>query len=880
MKAEYGGRDHLDFAARNYVENMRREEPGIGGITYERALRNLVVAMYGHYVDLFRCHSSMAGHRIVLAYNCLEVAAKLGRYHWAVRRRQPGEELPDWIPTPEILAGESRLDYVDAFTLHGNAMHPAFGHPKTLARAYDQVYYEGREMGNLPLRGKKTADQSAAVYRAEYAQIVHHFSTLTRIDCEKFVRPMPTSLVRPEMVYPDKKYEAYCLKVLESRPVAQYKLISDYKMDGLQPKIDLRPGNEIPVYPEDAVDADPRFNEYPPYEEFMEGPEWTPGGIPPKIRSPENSDTSDTSIDTQAAYTIRAVLVTTDLEQGGVVTSTSTGQDTRRVELTPLPGLTQQFTIQVEREIQKEIQECSRQIVQDVLQRSANRIMPPTPLEVARASLSQCFQKALATPRTEPAPPPKQPRGQTKEESVQYSLADPFAGINPPSPGILKESHSAHPAQGRAATCLEWPPDEKKRRSSSHPRGEAEPKHGRSSGAEPSWDISKVGGRQSDKTHSQPTSEAEAPAPTPKLQSVVKSVHLKLPKPDDLESLGPAARSRYNDSTKDDRPRRDSSRHRADAHNKLRSGTVDKGSCRSDRGSGGHGWRSGQSPHPRSSKHKDKSLGAKLMARKEQEKKYKKIVENPMLYLEECQHQILPEEHQPEIHSLRFFGSGAEGAAIEVLALIDWAAEYVEISRSPVPEIPGFLRRPFIKGKLVKHPIPDDPAKSIHKEKCVWTKVQKAWTYLCALPQFWTDEVTTKSGEVMYGGWRRPANPKIAQIRATLNPSFGDHFKITWASIAVSTSWTQSHLYYRETDREPFWMEPGPTPDLQNPLEAAVEERWERYLKEGVLETADLSFSTPSWASAASMPLLLSGQPEARHPSEADSVPPGFTRIN
>ena len=53
VKAEYDGRDHLDFVARNYVENVRREETRISGITYERALRNLVVAMYGHYVDLF-----------------------------------------------------------------------------------------------------------------------------------------------------------------------------------------------------------------------------------------------------------------------------------------------------------------------------------------------------------------------------------------------------------------------------------------------------------------------------------------------------------------------------------------------------------------------------------------------------------------------------------------------------------------------------------------------------------------------------------------------------------------------------------------------------------------------------------------------------------
>ena len=97
------------------------------------------------------------------------------------------------------------------------------------------------------------------------------------------------------------------------------------------------------------MDVDPRFNEYPPYEEFMEGPEWTPGRIPPKILSPEYSgNASDTSIDTKAARTIQAVSVTTDPESGGAVSSTSAGQDIRKVELTPLPGLTQQFAMQVE----------------------------------------------------------------------------------------------------------------------------------------------------------------------------------------------------------------------------------------------------------------------------------------------------------------------------------------------------------------------------------------------------------------------------------------------------------------------------------------------------------------------------------------------------
>ena len=239
-------------------------------------------------------------------------------------------------------------------------------------------------------------DQSEVVYRAEYTQIVHRFSTLTRIDSEKFVRPMPTSLVRQEMIYPGKKYKAYCLKATESGPVAQYQLISDYQMDGLQPRIDLRPGTEIPVYPEDEVDADARFNEYPPYDEFVEGPDLTPSWIPPKIQSLEYSgNTSDTSIDTQVAPTIWAVSVTADPEPIGAVATTSAGQDTRRVELTPLPGLTQQFAIQVEREMQKQIQERSRQLVQDVLQRSANQIMPPDSIRGGTGPpTGQCFQKA------------------------------------------------------------------------------------------------------------------------------------------------------------------------------------------------------------------------------------------------------------------------------------------------------------------------------------------------------------------------------------------------------------------------------------------------------------------------------------------------------
>ena len=199
-----------------------------------------------------------------------------------------------------------------------------------------------------------------------------------------------------------------------------------------------------------------------------------------------------------------------------------------------------------------------------------------------------------------------------------------------------------------------------------------------------------------------------------------------------------------------------------------------------------------------------------------------------MMYLEEQYHQIDPAEHQQEVHSLRFFGAGAKSAAIKVLALIDWATKFLELSHSPVPEIPAFLWRPFVVGKRVQFPIPEDPGDAIYKDKCICTKAQKAWVYLCALLQFWTDLATMESGEVLYEGRHRPTNPLIMWIRAVLNPSFGEHFWIMWASVAASTSWTQARLYYGPPKRERFRMEPGPTSDLQNPLESAVEEQWRR----------------------------------------------------
>ena len=407
----------------------------------------------------------------------------------------------------------------------------------------------------------------------------------------------------------------------------------------------------IPKYPWDEVDADLHFNEYPPHEEFVEGPDWVPGQIPPKIRSPEyGGNSSNTSSDTQASRIMQSLSVTDRPNQA--IASTSAGGDTRKVELKPLPELAPQVAARLEREIQKQVEAHSLKIVQEVLQRSVNRIMPPTSSEAARATLSKCFQKAWLGSQSAPSPsktaktarPPEQPEEREPEEEIQYSLADPFAGINP-VPRELQQPRRGRTTSRADPPRTDYPLEEKKRRSSSRPCGVVEPKRGQTS-VEPSWDVSHIGSRQTDKSRSQPPGEPEPPEP--KLKSVVKSVRLSLPMPEDLESLGQAARSQYDKDPKEDRTRRERSHHRADASVRPKDSPrskphSDKGPGHSDHGTGRHDRKSSHSSSRGSSHGSEKaeSMAAKLLARKEHEKWVKKVVENPALYIEECSNKIL-----------------------------------------------------------------------------------------------------------------------------------------------------------------------------------------------------------------------------------------------
>ena len=162
----------------------------------------------------------------------------------------------------------------------------------------------------------------------------------------------------------------------------------------------------------------------------------------------------------------------------------------------------------------------------------------------------------------------------------------------------------------------------------------------------------------------------------------------------------------------------------------------------------------------------------------------------------------------------------------------------MKISSSPVPEIPGFLRRPFIKGKLVKHPIPDDPAESIHNEKCVRTKAQKAWTYLCALLQFWTDQAHHR---IWRCDVRRPAPAHESDDRADLS-----HTESKFRRSFPNNLGLHRNVHFLDSGPPLLWrVRQGAIPDGARPNCRSTEPHWNRRSKKDGKGTSTRECSRP-----------------------------------
>ena len=271
-RAEYGGTRQLHLAAKNYARNNTYSARIHQNwqITYERALRNLTVLMFSHFVHQLENSGSLEGHRTLIVHKCLQVAATLGWYHrWQCRvnLQEISSENTDWNKIPTVTKDDFRHKYSPALTLLGNTQNPVFAHPKLLRHCYNNVYYYRWFIGDLLARGKPpTEEQSKKVYTQEYQEVVTQIeNSLDLIEESPSYSIVPTSLVNLDVVLPHSLFREH--RGLPEIPPGRNPEPREYEMDGARGLIDLDWSQRMPIFHPDDIDRDPRFTQYP----FQEG---------------------------------------------------------------------------------------------------------------------------------------------------------------------------------------------------------------------------------------------------------------------------------------------------------------------------------------------------------------------------------------------------------------------------------------------------------------------------------------------------------------------------------------------------------------------------------------------------------------------------------
>ena len=128
----------------------------------------------------------------------------------------------------------------------------------------------------------------------------------------------------------------------------------------------------------------------------------------------------------------------------------------------------------------------------------------------------------------------------------------------------------------------------------------------------------------------------------------------------------------------------------------------------------------------------------------------------------ECYLSIKRQVHRydQEIRALQFFQPDDHvDLACRVLAIANWAEEFNGLSVSPIPDIPGALQTPY-SGPLKAHgQFPLLPSSEGSGVTDVWTQLQAIWIYLCAILQYYEDDMAAREG-ALYGG-KTLNSPKI-----------------------------------------------------------------------------------------------------------------------
>ena len=252
LSVEFGGLPELARAVENYRDNINTLYGGQDRYTLapERVLRNIVVAMYSRYIDLWPVSGACCGHRSLLMYSMLEFAMLMGRY--CRRERQLSQRCPvdpsdprltveSLIKDPEENERSAKMDLVfhGAMQLLGDPDRVLYAEPVSMAQHYDLMVAGSRHIGYLPDRpSRKTAEGVAELYNKERGELLNKIDGYLqnrKMECGIVV---PTCLRTPVLILDPQE----CMRRYH-KPELQGAFPTKFPIEGfgpVQPRNDLR----------------------------------------------------------------------------------------------------------------------------------------------------------------------------------------------------------------------------------------------------------------------------------------------------------------------------------------------------------------------------------------------------------------------------------------------------------------------------------------------------------------------------------------------------------------------------------------------------------------------------------------------------------------
>ena len=181
-------------------------------MSYKKALRNLIVFMFGYYIDAFKCHGPEKGHWAILALECFMVADQLGRFHHWYKRanlRKPRVMKTRWKELPHEPQDDCCSSYNSALAAMGSPMQPSYGHQKLLSWYYDHVYHQSQHIGQLTRKKRDDSiDYNESVYNRELNELLSYLQGSQDLNYPTQSHLGLSSLLNPEIVWPKEEFRA------------------------------------------------------------------------------------------------------------------------------------------------------------------------------------------------------------------------------------------------------------------------------------------------------------------------------------------------------------------------------------------------------------------------------------------------------------------------------------------------------------------------------------------------------------------------------------------------------------------------------------------------------------------------------------------------